>query len=764
MAGAFEELRILDFTRGVAGPLACMLLADLGAEVIKIESPAEERDGTDPGYLCWNRNKRRVELDLETVAGLRSARELLESADVAVFDDPPAELAAETVRAQCPRLLYTRLPAYDRAGLAAHLPRDHGLLSALSGTAYQQSSWEDVPIYLVTPQLHYAHGMTAAAAIAAGVYERGRTGLGQELSVSGLDAVAAASSASLLRGPEALQQQRRSGTRGGSPNYRLYACADGQWLFLGTLLFEHFVKALEALELLDILVMDGVEGELANVMKPEMSGAVSARLEARFAEKNRAEWLRSLREHGVPHAPVGDRADWFASETVAANEMRVTLPHPDLGRVDVPGVPVKLSETPGRVKHLMETARPEFLERHTPRKLGSAPSRSGGALAGVVVLDLGVIIAGAFASSVLANFGADVIKVESPSGDPFRPYGLGFVGFNQGKRGVVLDLKQPEGRDVFYELVRRADVVCDNFRGGVLERLQVDYDSLRKVNPRIVSASITGYGSEGPLAADPGFDPLLQAQSGLMATQGGNDEPVFHTIAVNDVASALVMAFGVVAALHARESTGRGQRVETSLANQSVLTQSAELTWYEGRPPAPLGDRDCVGIAALQRFYACADGWIALACGQELHFGGLCAALEHPDWVERWSAPRALREPRDGELAERVSDALKQLPRAQVLERLRARGVPAVSASRPDEVFESSLFLADDFFREMDHPTHGRMTTVRGYADWSRTPAGFARRAPELGEHTEEVLRESGFDRSQIASLIAAGIARPEQS
>ena len=385
-------------------------------------------------------------------------------------------------------------------------------------------------------------------------------------------------------------------------------------------------------------------------------------------------------------------------------------------------------------------------------------------MAGVVVLDLGVIIAGAFASSVLANFGADVIKVESPSGDPFRPYGLGFVGFNHGKRGVVLDLKQPEGRDVFYELARRADVVCDNFRGGVLERLQVDYDSLRKVNPRIVSASITGYGSEGPLAADPGFDPLLQAQSGLMATQGGDDEPVFHTIAVNDVASALMMAFGVVAALHARESTGRGQRVETSLANQSVLTQSAELTWYEGRPPAPLGDRDCVGIAALQRFYACADGWIALACGQELHFGGLCAALEHPDWVERWSAPRALREPRDGELAERVSDALKQLPRAQVLERLRARGVPAVSASRPDEVFESSLFLANDFFREMDHPTHGRLTTVRGYADWSRTPAGFARRAPELGEHTEEVLRESGFDRSQIASLIAAGIARPEQS
>lgn len=762
MAGAFEELRILDFTRGVAGPLACMLLADLGAEVIKIESPAEQRDGTEPGYLCWNRNKRRVELDLETVAGLRSARELLESADVAVFDDPPEELEAETVRAQCPRLLYTRLPAYDRAGRAAHLPRDHGLLSALSGTAYQQSSWEDVPIYLVTPQLHYAHGLTAAAAIAAGVYERGRTGLGQELSVSGLDAVAATSSASLLRGPEALQQQRRSGTRGGIPNYRLYRCADGQWLFLGTLLFEHFVKALEALELLDILVMDGMEGELANVMKPEMSGAVSERLEARFAEEDRAKWLRILREHGVPHAPVGDRTDWFASETVAANEMRVTLPHPDLGRVDVPGVPIKLSETPGRVKHLMETARPESLERRTPRKPGSAPARSGGPLAGVVVLDLGVIIAGAFASSVLANFGADVIKVESPSGDPFRPYGLGFVGFNQGKRGVVLDLKRPEGRDVFYELVRRADVVCDNFRGGVLERLQVDYDSLRKVNPRIVSASITGYGSEGPLAADPGFDPLLQAQSGLMATQGGDDEPVFHTIAVNDVASALVMAFGVVAALHARESTGRGQRVETSLANQSVLTQSAELTWYEGRPPAPLGDRDCVGIAALQRFYACADGWIALACAQELHFGGLCAALEHPDWVERWSAPRALLEPRDGELAERVSDALKQLPRAQLLERLRARGVPAVSASRPDEVFESSLFLADDFFVEMDHPTHGRMTTVRGYADWSRTPAGFARRAPELGEHTEEVLQESGFDRSQIASLIAAGIAQRE--
>jgi crotonobetainyl-CoA:carnitine CoA-transferase CaiB-like acyl-CoA transferase len=442
--------------------------------------------------------------------------------------------------------------------------------------------------------------------------------------------------------------------------------------------------------------------------------------------------------------------------------MRVSLQHDDLGRIDLPGVPVKLSETPGSVRHLMQRADVDSIEPRPAPPLGAAPARTGGPLAGVRILDLGNIIAGPLASAVLANFGADVIKVESPTGDSFRAYALAFVGFNQGKRSLCLDLKRPEGREAFYEIVRQSDVVCDNYRHGVLERLEIGYGTLREINPRIIAASVTSYGPRGPLSRDPGFDPIMQARSGLMAAQGGGDEPVFYAMAVNDVASALVAAFGIVAALHVRETTGRGQRVETSLANQSVLAQSGELTGYEGRPPAPLGDRDCVGVRALERFYACADGWLIVACTRPAHFEGLCAALHQSDWLERWSATNALEEARDGPLASVIATVLAGLPREKALEEMRARGVPAAPVTRFEEVYSSPLFGANDFFAEEVHPTQGPMLTVRRFAHWSRTPSGFARRFPKLGEHTEELLSELGFARAEIARLIESGAALKE--
>lgn len=760
-AGAFGGLRILDLSDGIPGPLACMLLADQGADVLRIETADGDRMRAHPGYLCWNRNKRRARLDLTCSDGLARARELAAAADVLVAESEPQGLEAAGLRAANSGLLYVTLPPYGRAGPYGGLPSDHALLSGVSGTAFRQFSWDDVPVYLVTPQLHYAHGILAAGAIAAGVYERGRTGLGQELSISGLDAVAAASSSVLVRTGATADRVRRPGARGGVPNYRLYRCADGGWLFLGTLIFSHFVRALEALDLLDIMVMEGVDGEFANVMRPQNADRVIERLDARFAERPLETWLALLREHDVPCGPVGSREEWFASETVAANEMRVALRHAELGRVDLPGVPVKLSETPGSVRALMrDVDSPAF---QSPRFAGSAPGRapasSSGALAGVRILDLGNIIAGPFASAVLASFGADVIKVEPPGGDSFRAYGLGFVGFNQGKRSLALDLKRPEGREAFYQLVRHSDVVCDNYRHGVLERLAIDYATLRGINPRIISVSVTSYGPVGPLSLDPGFDPIMQARSGLMRAQGGSDEPVFYAIAVNDVASALMAAFGIGAALHARETTGRGQKVETCLANQSVLAQSGELTWYEGRPDAPLGERDCPGIGALQRLYACADGWLVLSCTLDAHFAGLCGALARADWRERWSPTDALAEPRHGALAAALAETLAKLPRDEALADLERAGVPAAPAIRGEDVYESQFFLANDFFQQEEHPTHGPMLTVRGFARFGRTASGFARRFPLLGEHTREVLAEVGCAPERIARLLESGVA-----
>jgi crotonobetainyl-CoA:carnitine CoA-transferase CaiB-like acyl-CoA transferase len=770
MSSAFSGIRIVDCSTGIAGPMATMLLADFGAEVLKVEPPSGDPAKDNPGYWCWSRGKQRVTVDTSTFEGISTLRDLLARADVAVFDNHPGELERlgldpTSLMATNPGLLHVWLPPYSATGRWSQLPRHDALLSAVTGGTWMQFSWDEVPVHLVTPQQTYGHALAAADAIAAGLYERGLSGLGQALTVGGIHGYSIIESGACLRAGEMLRMRSR-GARGGAPNYRLYECADGQWLFLGTLMQPHFLKALETLDLLEVLAMDGVDGELGNVLLPGNASRVVEMLDAKFAEKPRQEWLDILHAAGVPRGPVSTREEWFASETVAANHMRLAFEHETLGKVEIPGVPVRLYDTPGTVKGLVrDTTAAAVLaswpEKPAPERLQAPPPPSDkGPLAGVRVLDLGIIIAGTHAGTILANYGADVIKVEPPEGDSFRPYGLGFVGFNQGKRALVVDLKSPEGKQAFYDLVRESDVVCDNYRLGVLERLGIDFASLVKVNPRIISCSVTGYGSEGPLAQDPGFDPLMQARSGLMANQGGDDEPVFHQIPVNDTASAMMAAFGILAALNARERTGRGQRVETCLANQSVICQSGELTLFEGRPPAAVGDRDCVGETALRRLYRCSDGWVMLWCTTAEHYQSLCVALGHPEWAGRMTAEQALEEPRKGETADRIAEAFAQFSRGEAIDRLHARGIPAAPSTTIEEMFASPWHHANGFFWETDHPQFGPMTTVHKYAEWSRTPGGFRRRSPLLGEHTTEVLAECGFDEGRIDQLLASGAVR----
>ena len=240
------------------------------------------------------------------------------------------------------------------------------------------------------------------------------------------------------------------------------------------------------------------------------------------------------------------------------------------------------------------------------------------------MLDLGTVIAGAYAASILANFGADVVKVESPDGDPFRSGGGGFINYNRGKRGLGLDLKAAKGRALFLDLAKGADVVLDNYRLGVRERLGVDYAALAAVNPRIISCSANTYGSKGSDAGQPGFDAVLQAMSGQMAAQGGGpgDDPVFHSIPVNDVATAALTSFAIIAALYARERTGEGQNVETSLAAASATLQFGELVAFERAPAPLLGSRDCIGASALDRYYRCSNGWLTLGCTAPEHARG----------------------------------------------------------------------------------------------------------------------------------------------
>ncbi|HZZ90901.1 MAG TPA: CoA transferase, partial [Caulobacteraceae bacterium] len=541
---AFQGLRVVDCSQGLVGPMAGMLLADFEAEVLKVEPPGGDRIAGTPGYQMWNRNKKRLALDLDDPAGRARLEALLAAADVAIFDFSPKRMAALDLldaHERHPRLVRLWTPAFGTTGDWSEMEAHHSALIALTGAAFRQSSYEEQPVYLIAPVLHYAQANMAAGAAAAALIERARSGRGQAVTVSGLNAVALVGGAS----GTFLPPGRRP--LGASPSYRLYECADGQFLFMATLFSYFFQRALDAMGLTGI--------ELGVEVFPD---SVTEAIEARFREKPRDEWLEILRAADVPVGPVCRREDWLRSELIANNDMRVVIEHPKLGPVEMPGLPIKLSATPGSVRGLMRDAIPGEVDGFAAAQQPAADtadqiSDGAGPLAGLRVLDLGTVIAGAYCNAILANLGAEVVKVESADGDPWRDRGVGFTAYNRGKRGLVVDLKQPAGREAFLDLAREADVVLDNYRLGVRDRLGIGHADVQAVNPRLVSGSVTTYGSRGEETKRPGFDPLLQARSGLMQAQGGDgDEPVFHIIAVNDFASAATASFGVIAALYAR--------------------------------------------------------------------------------------------------------------------------------------------------------------------------------------------------------------------
>jgi crotonobetainyl-CoA:carnitine CoA-transferase CaiB-like acyl-CoA transferase len=736
---AYKDIRIADFSHGLAGPMAAMLLGDFEAEIVKVEPPAGDRLKDHPGYLAWNRNKQVLTLDLDTPEGLAAARELIAGADVAIFSDAPGRLEAmgldgKSLTSAHPALIHAWMPPYGTSGRWSGIAPHHSLLAGMTSTAFRQGAYADQPVCLVLPVIWYGQAVMGAAAIGSALFERSRSGQGQAVIISGLHGASEVSGAARMLNAAPLP---RGIPPGANPRYRLYQCADGEWFFLGTLFTNFYRKAFEVLGLED--AFDALEQDqlAARDLLVEM-----------FATRTRDEWLEALQANDVPCAPVRRREDWFAGETVAQGRLRQVFDHPELGEVAMPGPPAKLSATPASIRALPTpvAAPPVWESRSALREGGSAPP-----LAGVRVLNLGTVIAGAYAGTLLADFGADVAKVEPREADPFRSDGPGFIGYNRGVRGLGLDLKQPAGRELFLELARTADVVIDNYRLGVRQRLGIDYATLRTINPRLISCSINAYGEQGPRSALPGFDPLLQAEGGMMAAQGGADDPILHTIAVNDVATAGVVTASVIAALNARERTGEGQEVLTSLMAQSLLFQLGETVTYAGRPPNHLGGVDCLGVRALDRYYACADGWMGLACDTPAEVEALARVLgvEVP--------PTALSEPRDGALATQLAAALAGRSRGETLDLLLAAGVAAAPVLRSAEALQDEWLWQNNYLERWEHPRLGPMIGAKGVADFARTPWGYKRPTPDIGEHSVEILTEWGISRERISALLASG-------
>ena len=385
------------------------------------------------------------------------------------------------------------------------------------------------------------------------------------------------------------------------------------------------------------------------------------------------------------------------------------------------------------------------------------------ALEGIRVLDVTQVMAGPFCAMQLCDMGADVIKVEPPEGDPTRRMGArtgsdsaGFAALNRGKRAIVLDLKSAAGRRAFQTLVARADILIENFRPGVMRQLGLDYDALSAECPRLVYASISGYGQTGPDAARGGFDLIAQGVSGLMSVTGEpGGAPVKCGVPLTDLGAGLFALAAILAALHHRDRTGRGQHIDTSLVEAGLALSVWEAAEYftEGVTPRPLGSAH--RFLAPYQAVRCADGHITIGAGTDRLFIDLCALLDHPEWatMPEFAEPSARVRNRSA-LIDRIEAITSTNTKAHWLAKLEAHGIPCGPINTYADAFGDPQIQARQMVVEIDHPSLGALRTLGSPIKMSDTPPTVSRHVPRLGEHTREVLREAGLTDEEIAAVL----------
>jgi crotonobetainyl-CoA:carnitine CoA-transferase CaiB-like acyl-CoA transferase len=808
MTSVLEGIRVLDLSWGIAGPVAGMLLSDNGADVIKIEPPGGDPFRSSSGYAAWLRGRRSAVLDLTDGADRSTCLALARSADVVLESFSPGTtdrlgIDADTLLTENPRLVYCSItgygshpghrnrPAYD-ALVAARLGLLHeqrGHLGGAIGHMYGEKPYlEDLPIpegmepgsprsgpiFTYTPWPSMCAAYLATVGINAALLARLHTGRGQYVETSLLQAALSMTASKWLRAE-----------RNDEPGYRtwiydrrapkgFFQCADGRWIQQWVpnprfILSSADGDTLELRRDVDNVRNDpdrvGTAPENIVVLAhyhPELVEAV-----ARFDSED---WVRVGREGGVPLQPVRTPEEALQDPALIAESAVVDVEHPEHGVLRQVGILYGLSETPGRVQgpvprvgeHTDELrAEAERAPRTMAADEPEPGSRKGaGPLEGVTVLDLGFAVAGPFGTQVLADLGANVIKVNATR-DPWWHATHIAYGANRGKRSICIDLKTTEGLAVLHRLVEKADVVHSNMRRDALRRLGCDEASLREVNPEIIYCHTRGF-DRGPRSDSPGNDQTGCSLAGVTFEDGGccdGGKPFWSLTSLGDTGNGFLSAIGVIQALYHRKLTGKPQTVDTSILNAGLLVASMTSVKTDGEALPRLHlDRMQLGLHPLYRLYETADWWMCIAALSGDHWVGLLDALGEATLAEdpRF-ADAAARAAHADELATLLEPLFRQRNAHDLFEALDGRGVPCEIAD-PDfssGIYDDPEMQARGLVVEQQHPKLGRFDHFGRTITFSDTPGRIWGPPPVVGEHTREIMLEHGYETGEIEKLLA---------